>query len=412
VRWPFVITGCVLAVCTAFAANALQAITTANAAQVAAAARLGRGAVQTLAWSPDNVSFAVATALGVWIYNANDLEAEPRLLDGQDGAWSVAYNPAGTLLASGGADGSVMLWDAAAQPLNRLVNHLYGVNALIFSGDGLLLASADASGVMRVWDTAAGTERGVAQSEEPPVLLSVEDSDSPVVTYETLNPQATCTWMWSADHTPSVTRCTNPNLTPTPTSDRPISATSADGVHTLSATVNTGDVWVSGLDGETHLSGFMPALAGLSLDDDTITATSANGLSFAWSAAQGALLSQTAGDVHPAQDEAESPDRRLVAVGGSDGVVHIRVDGIEIQTLHGHIRGVSAVVFNPDASLLASASLDGTIRLWDMATGTAVAVLEGHTLGVTGVAFSADGSLLVSSSYDGTIRLWSLPVAP
>ena len=76
--------------------------------------------------------------------------------------------------------------------------------------------------------------------------------------------------------------------------------------------------------------------------------------------------------------------------------------------LRGHTNYVMTVAISPDEMTVVSGGLDGTVRLWDTATGTERHILLGHTGGIFAVAFSPDGATLASGSDDETIRLWDV----
>ena len=103
-----------------------------------------------------------------------------------------------------------------------------------------------------------------------------------------------------------------------------------------------------------------------------------------------------------------SHDGKLLASASHDKTVRLwdPATGAALQTLKGHASWVSSVAFSHDGKLLASASHDKTVRLWDPTTGAALQTLEGHTSLINSVAFSHDGKLLASASHDDTVRLW------
>ncbi|MEP6516779.1 AAA-like domain-containing protein [Microcoleus vaginatus] len=103
-----------------------------------------------------------------------------------------------------------------------------------------------------------------------------------------------------------------------------------------------------------------------------------------------------------------SPDSKLIASASVDKTVKIwRRDGTEIATLTGHQALVRRVKFSPDGQLIASGSDDGTVKLWKL-DGTLLKTFQGNSLAVWGVAFSPDGQIIASTSQDNTVKLWKL----
>lgn len=99
-----------------------------------------------------------------------------------------------------------------------------------------------------------------------------------------------------------------------------------------------------------------------------------------------------------------SPDGGSLAIGSGDGTVKLwdLATGDELRTLDGHSREVDRVVFNPDGRRLVAWMGDGTAKLWDRATGE---VLKAFHERWTEFSFSPDGTRLASGSLDGTVKL-------
>jgi len=140
---------------------------------------------------------------------------------------------------------------------------------------------------------------------------------------------------------------------------------------------------------------------------------------YRWSAVEQERLAALL-DVGPRSELTMSPDRELVysASTGSRGVLWSTTTGKQVATLQAHAASdpnyswqerIRKACFSPDGTLLATVFHgDHQALLWDTQEGECVARLTGHTDDVVGVSFRPDGEQLLTASLDGTVRVWDV----
>jgi len=117
-----------------------QPVTPQNAAQVRQLVRWGKGLAEGLAYSPDGRRLAVASGLGVYLYDAESL-AETRFISTEVIAMRVAFSPDGQVLAHGSLSGLITLRDAqTGRQLRQMDGHSGAVFELSFSPDGKVIS--------------------------------------------------------------------------------------------------------------------------------------------------------------------------------------------------------------------------------------------------------------------------------
>jgi WD40 repeat protein len=281
---------------------------------------------------------------------------------------SLAFSPNGRLLAVGASDGTIRLWDIAQGRTvgPQLRGHTGSVTTVAFSPNGALLASGSDDGTIRLWDVARGRPAG---------LLS---GHSGSITSLAFSPDGTLLASGSADQTVRLWDVASRQQIGAP---------------------------FPGRTGAVNSLAFSP-------DGRTLAVGKADGIIGLWSVDRAPSLGlPIAVSSDGAVGLALSPGGDLLASGSGNDVwlydlAHRRVRAI----LHGHTDSVASVAFSPDGRLLASGSNDDKIRLWDTVSGRGLGVLSGYLDIVLCVAFSPDGKILASGSGngDGSLRLWDV----
>lgn len=166
--------------------------------------------------------------------------------------------------------------------------------------------------------------------------------------------------------------------------------------------------------------------SGVSADSVNLASGGAEGLVNLWSLNQDMPVASLTGhdqrvcrvEFHPSgkylASASEDATWRLwdVQRAGEEGMSGAKNSSAEILRQDGHSRGVYAVSFNTDGSLIASAGLDSIGRIWDLRSGRTAMILDGpldgHIKPIYGLDWSADGHRLLTASADGWIKCWDI----
>ncbi|OXA57705.1 notchless protein homolog 1 [Folsomia candida] len=328
---------------------------------------------------------------------------------------SANFSGDGRKLATGSGDSSVRFWDLDTEtPEYTCEGHGDWVLAVAWAPSGLRVASASKNGKILIWDPSSGKQMG-----KP--LMGHKDYVS-FLCWEPLHLNGECRHLASCSkdqtiriwdvvlgntvriltgHTAGITciRWGGSGLIYSACRDRTIKVWRAsDGV--LCRTLEGHGHWVTTL----------------ALSSDYVMRTGAFDPKDVEILAYKELPKLGHGEY---QEMAKSRYDAFMAnrgpevlVAGSDDFTlsmwHPTEDNKIKKKMTGHCQTVNDVKFSPDGRLLASASFDKSIKLWDGKTGDFITTLRGHVQCVFQIAWSADSRFLVSGSKDSTVKVWSM----
>jgi WD40 repeat protein len=384
------------------------------------------------AFSPDGRALAFACATELRLYDLRSRAVQTVATPHHGRIASLSCSPDGAVLATGGSDGTVRLWDPrGARALPAPSRHRGGAVAaeaagpevlrldppdgfaigLALAPDGRALAAGTSAGSILVWDFPAGAlQFRIAPASPLPVralqftpdgrtLVSSSD-DGKVRLYDAA---AGAERLALIDPDPAPRPCWSIALAPDVRS-----LIGGKGVQGEPGWITIWDLMTGRVrDVLRGQSDYIRAVV-LAPDGRTLFSGGGDETIRAWDLACGSEVAALEGHRGQVFCLAIDPTGGLLASGSEDFTVRLwDVAGRrEAAVLSGRAAAVHSLAFTPDGTRLASATRDGVIDLWDVATRRRVGALKGHAQRVNRVRFTRDGRALVSASMDGTIRIW------
>jgi WD40 repeat protein len=316
---------------------------------------------------------------------------------------ALAINPDGTILASGGDDHNVNLWNSeTGQLIQTFAGHTREISGLAFNSSGEWVASASYDGTVRLWDVKSGQALHVLEGHTDKVqaltfspngkLLATGGNDKTVRLWDTDSAKTVRIFTGHKSKVFGLRFGAEGHYLTSSSADRTLRVWDIDSGVTLRV-----------------LQGHKGRVIGITIHNGQLFSASTDGTVNRWDIA---LPSQYVVDLptEPASS-AIAPDSDSVAVGFADGTLRLySIPNGQIlwQQDKVHKRDVQRLAFNNNGSLLVSASLDKTAKLWQVKDGKLQQTLSGHTSGVNAVAFSPNGKTIATASYDGQIGLFTV----